>query len=254
MKGVILAGGTGSRLYPLTLVTNKHLLPIYNKPMLFYPLETLARAGVTDVLIVVGGKGAGDIVRLVGNGRAFGFRSVVFVFQEDAGGIAHAVALAESFVGNDRFFMILGDNITDADLSTAAQSFMSGRCGARLFLKEVPDPERFGVAVLENKRVVKIVEKPPTPLSHFAVTGIYGFDASIFPKINQIAPSARGELEITDINRLYLQEGNLDAAFLDGWWCDAGTFASLFAAASLVASTEWMKRWEYPVSIDAMGM
>jgi glucose-1-phosphate thymidylyltransferase len=254
MKGVILAGGTGSRLYPLTLVTNKHLLPIYNKPMLFYPLETLARAGVTDVLIVVGGKGAGDIVRLVGNGRVFGFRSVVFVFQEEAGGIADAVALAESFVENDRFLLILGDNITDADLSAAAQAFMTGRCGARLFLKEVPDPERFGVAVLENERVVEIVEKPLSPISHFAVTGIYGFDASIFAKINQIAPSARGELEITDINRLYLQAEDLDVAFLDGWWCDAGTFASLFAAASLVASTERMERWEYPVSIDGMGM
>jgi glucose-1-phosphate thymidylyltransferase len=222
--------------------------------MLFYPLETLAQAGVTDVLMVVGGKGAGDIVRLVGNGRAFGFRSVVFVFQEEEGGIAHAVALAESFVGNNRFLLMLGDNITDADLSAETRTFMTGRFGARLFLKEVPDPERFGVAVLENGRVVEIIEKPTSPLSHFAVTGIYGFDASIFAKINQIAPSARGELEITDINRLYLHEKNLDAAFLDGWWCDAGTFESLFAAASLVASTEWMQRWEYPISIDRMGM
>jgi glucose-1-phosphate thymidylyltransferase len=254
MKGVILAGGTGSRLFPLTLVTNKHLLPVYNKPMLFYPLETLAKAGVNDLLIVVGGKGAGDIVRLVGDGRAFGFRSVVFVFQEEAGGIAHAVGLAESFVGNDRFLLMLGDNITDADLSDDASEFMTGEVGARLFLKEVSDPERFGVAVIEDGRVLELIEKPTSLVSHFVVTGIYGFDASVFVKICHTLPSARGEMEITDITRLYLREGNLDAVFLEGWWCDAGTFESLFTAASLVASTERMQQWEYPMSIDRMGM
>jgi glucose-1-phosphate thymidylyltransferase len=235
MKGVILAGGIGSRLYPLTRVTNKHLLPVYNRPMVYYPLQTLVNAGIKDILIVTGGQGAGDFLRLLGNGKDFGLKHLNYTYQEGEGGIADALRLAEHFAEGDRICVILGDNIIERNIRVACEKFMQQERGAHIILKEVPDPERFGVPVFEDGKVIRIEEKPKVPKSRYAVTGIYMYDATVFERIRKLKPSARGELEITDVNNQYLEDGTLTYSILDGWWTDAGTFESLLRATNLVA-------------------
>lgn len=226
MKGVILAGGLGSRLYPLTYATNKHLLPVYDKPMIFYPIKTLVDAGIDRLLIVTGGPHAGHFLRVLKNGKELGIKHLEFAFQEKEGGIANALSLAEDFSDNEPICVILGDNCTDADIKKEVTDFKSG---AKIFLKKVTDPERFGVPVFdENNKVIQIEEKPKKPKSKYAVTGLYFYDASVFKKISKVKPSARGEMEITDVNNLYLKENKLDWAELTGFWSDAGTFKSLF--------------------------
>lgn len=235
MKGVVLAGGLGTRLFPLTKVTNKHLLPIYNKPMIYYPIETLVEAGITDILLVTGGNNAGDFLKLIGNGKEFGLKHVNYTYQEGEGGIAHALALAEHFAGRDLLTVILGDNIIESSIRKAVGDFIRQKNGAKIFLKEVQDPERFGVAVLNGDKVVRIDEKPKKPESNYAVIGIYMYDDTVFDIIKTLKPSGRGELEITDVNNAYIQHGAMTYEVLDGWWTDAGTFPSLIRANKLVA-------------------
>src|ERR1700690_3465319 len=237
MKGVVLAGGTGSRLFPLTKITNKHLLPIYEKPMIYYPIETLVDAGIRDILIVTGGKNAGDFLRLLANGKQFGLTHIDYTYQEGEGGIADALALAEHFADGQKICVILGDNIIQGSILEAADSFRTQAAGARILLKEVSDAERFGVAEISGDKIVGIEEKPKKPKSNLAVTGIYMYDATVFEKIRTLVPSHRGELEITDVNNAYIQEGNMTFSYLSGWWTDAGTFESLLRAANLVAQS-----------------
>ena len=234
MKGIVLAGGTGSRLHPLTRVTNKHLLPIYNKPMIYYPLQTLVDAGIEDILIVTGGSSAGDFLRLLRNGKDFGLHQLNFAYQEGEGGIADALRLAEYFARGEKVCVILGDNIIEGSVRAAAQKFEKQERGAKVLLKEVPDPERFGVPVLENGRIVRIEEKPQKPASQYAVIGIYFYDQTVFDRIRTLKPSGRQEYEITDVNNSYLAENQLTHEILDGWWTDAGTFESLWRASNLV--------------------
>ncbi len=234
MKGIVLAGGIGSRLYPLTRVTNKHLLPVYDKPMIFYPLQTLVDAGIRDILIVTGGQNAGDFLRLLQNGKEFGLQQLSFAYQEGEGGIADALRLAEPWAKGDKICVVLGDNIIESDVQEAAANFEREEKGAMVMLKEVPDPERFGVAVIDKDRIVRIEEKPKEPLSSYAVVGIYFYDATVFDRIRGLKPSGRGEYEITDINNSYIAEGTLRHAVLDGWWTDAGTFESLWHASNMV--------------------
>jgi glucose-1-phosphate thymidylyltransferase len=234
MKGVVLAGGTGSRLYPLTRVTNKHLLPIYDKPMIYYPLQILVDAGIDDILIVTGGSSAGDFLRLLRNGKDFGLHQLNFAYQEGEAGIADALRLAEHFAGEQKLCVILGDNIIEGDIRQAAQQFEKQERGARILLKEVPDPERFGVPVLENGKIVRIEEKPKVPGSSYAVTGIYFYDWTVFDRIRNLKPSGRKEYEITDVNNSYLRDGQLAHDILKGWWTDAGTFESLWRASNMV--------------------
>ena len=235
MKGVILAGGLGSRLLPLTKVTNKHLLPVYHKPMIYYPLETLVHAGLRDILIVTGGNSAGEFLRLLGNGRAFGLKHVHYTYQEGEGGIAQALSLAEDFADGDKLVVILGDNIVEQDIRPFVERFRKQKVGARLLLKKVDDPERFGVAQINGKKIVRIVEKPKRPKSPYIVTGIYMYDNQVFDIIRTLKPSARAELEITDVNNRYLEKSLLEYDFLDGFWTDAGTFESLLRANLLIA-------------------
>jgi len=235
LKGVILAGGTGSRLYPLTKVTNKHLLPVYKAPMIYYPLWTLVHAGIRQILIVTGGRNAGDFLRLLSNGKEFGLKHLNYTYQEGEGGIADALRLAEDFAEGEKICVILGDNILEGSIRNAADNFERQARGAHILLKEVANPERFGVPVFEEGRIVRIEEKPAHPASRFAVTGVYFYDATVFEKANRLKPSHRGELEITDVNNAYLQEGTLTHSILEGWWTDAGTFESLRAATNLVA-------------------
>jgi glucose-1-phosphate thymidylyltransferase len=237
IKGVVLAGGTGSRLAPLTRVTNKHLLPVYDQPMIFYPLRTLVNAGIRDILLVTGGQDAGDFLRLLANGRDFGLQHLNYTYQEGEGGIADALRLAEHFAGRSRLCVLLGDNIIEGNIAAAREQFERQSCGAHIVLKSVPDPQRFGCPVLQDGRIVRIEEKPAVPQTSYAVTGIYFFDATVFEKIRMLQPSARGELEITDVNNLYLAEGTLTWSVLDGWWTDAGTFESLRRASNLVAES-----------------
>jgi len=237
MKGVVLAGGTGSRLHPLTRVTNKHLLPVYDKPMVYYPIQTLVNAGIHEILLVTGGKNAGDFLRLLGNGRDFGLKHLNYTYQEGEGGIAEALNLAEYFAAGEPICVILGDNIIETNVCNAVENFKKQGAGARLLLKEVEDAHRFGVAEIRGEHVVGIEEKPASPKSNFAVIGIYFYDGTVFEKIRRLKPSGRGELEITDVNNFYLQEGNLTWEKLDGWWTDAGTFDSLMRANNLVAKT-----------------
>lgn len=228
MKGAILAGGLGTRLYPLTYATNKHLLPVFDKPMIYYPIQTLVRAGIKDLIVVTGGPHAGDFIRVLKNGKEFGVDHLEYAYQENEGGIAQALSLCEDFADGGSITVILGDNTTDADISNEIKSFTEG---ALIFLKKVPDPERFGVPVFDNNgRIVKIEEKPTKPASNYAVTGLYIYDKTVFQKIKSISPSERSELEITDVNNLYLEEGNLKWAELRGYWRDAGTFRTLFEA------------------------
>lgn len=237
MKGVILAGGKGTRLYPLTKITNKHLLPVYDQPMIYYPIQTLVDAGIRDILVVTGGNYAGDFLQLLGNGRQFGLTSLNYTYQEGEGGIADALSLAEHFADNEKLCVILGDNIIEKGIQDAVEDFRRQENGAKILLKEVPDPERFGVAEIHKGHVVKIEEKPKSPRTNYAVTGVYLYDSTVFDKIRALEPSARGELEITDVNNAYIREAALSFAFLDGWWTDAGTFDSLLRAANLVAQS-----------------
>lgn len=235
MKGVVLAGGLGSRLYPLTKVTNKHLLPVYHKPMIYYPLETLVQAGLRDIMLVTGGNSAGDFLRLLGNGREFGLKHIHYTYQEGEGGIAEALSLACNFADGDKIVVVLGDNIIEQDIRPFVERFKKQKEGARLLLKEVDDPERFGVAEFRGDQVVRIVEKPKRPRSSFAVTGVYMYDSQVFDIIQTLKPSGRGELEITDVNNRYLEKGLLEYDILEGFWTDAGTFDSLLRANCLVA-------------------
>jgi glucose-1-phosphate thymidylyltransferase len=235
MKGIVLAGGLGSRVYPLTRVTNKHLLPVYDRPMIFYPIQTLVNAGITDILLVTGGQSAGDFLRLLGNGRDFGLKHINYTYQEGEGGIADALRLAEHFAGGQKICVILGDNIIENNIISACEKFRQQEHGAHIILKAVPDPERFGVPVLEGDRIVRIEEKPKKPKSKYAVIGVYMCDATVFDRIRKLKPSDRGEYEITDVNNQYLAEGKLTYSTLDGWWTDSGTFESLRHATNLVA-------------------
>jgi len=237
MKGVVLAGGTGSRLFPLTKITNKHLLPIYDKPMIYYPIQTLVDAGIKEVLVVTGGRNAGDFLRLLANGKEFGLRSINYAYQEGEGGIAEALALAEHFADGDRICVVLGDNIIEGSIRGAVEAFEKQESGAKILLKQVQDAERFGVAELLDGHVVGIEEKPRVPKSDFAVTGFYLYDHSVFNKCRVLKPSTRGELEISDVNNAYIREGTMTFDFLEGWWTDAGTFESLLRAQHLVASS-----------------
>ena len=234
MKGVVLAGGTGSRLFPLTKITNKHLLPIYDRPMIYFPIQTLVDAGIHDIMVVTGGRNSGDFLRLLSNGKSFGLKHINYTYQEGEGGIADALALAEHFADGQKICVILGDNIIQGSIRQAADCFRKQERGAHILLKEVPDAERFGVAEVSEGRIVGIEEKPERPKSNYAVTGIYMYDASVFDKIKTLVPSGRGELEITDVNNAYIREGSLTFSTLEGWWTDAGTFESLLRAANLV--------------------
>ena len=235
MKGVVLAGGTGSRLFPLTKITNKHLLPIYDKPMIYYPIRTLVDAGIRDILIVTGGRNAGDFLRLLANGKEFGLVHLDYTYQEGEGGIAEALGLAEHFADGSKLCVVLGDNIIEGSIRSAVESFRRQASGARILLKEVSDAERFGVAEIQDGRIIGIEEKPERPKSNYAVTGIYMYDGTVFEKVRELVPSRRGELEITDVNNAYIREGSMNFSFLDGWWTDAGAFESLLRASNLVA-------------------
>jgi len=236
MKGVILAGGLGTRLHPLTKVTNKHLLPVGRKPMIYYPIECLVNAGITDILIVTGGNNSGDFLRLLGNGKEFGLKHINYTYQEGEGGIADALLLAEHFAGGERICVILGDNIIEGNIRNAAIDFEKQPEGAKIFLKEVPDPQRFGVPELDHDRVVRIEEKPDDPKSPYAVIGIYMYDSQVFDLIRPLTPSDRGELEITDVNNAYIDKGLMTCEILQGWWTDAGQFESLLRANELVST------------------
>jgi glucose-1-phosphate thymidylyltransferase len=237
MKGVILAGGLGTRLYPLTKVTNKHLLPVYDKPMIYYPIQTLVNAGIDDILIVTGGNNAGDFLRLLGNGVEFGLRHINYTYQAGEGGIAEALRLAEFFASGEKICVVLGDNIIERNILKAVENFRRQKEGAKILLKEVPDPERFGVPELNGNRIIRVQEKPKSPRSNYAVIGIYFFDLEVFNIIKTLKPSDRGELEITDVNNRYIEKSQMTWDILEGWWTDAGTFESLLHANQLVART-----------------
>jgi glucose-1-phosphate thymidylyltransferase len=237
MKGVILAGGLGTRLYPLTKVTNKHLLPVYDKPMIYYPIQTLIKAGIDDILIVTGGNNAGDFLKLLGNGKEFGLKHINYTYQEGEGGIAEALRLAEFFASREKICVVLGDNIIEKNIRRAVENFQRQKEGAKILLKEVPDPQRFGVAELKGDRIARIEEKPKKPKSKYAVIGIYLFDQEVFNIIKTLKPSDRGELEITDVNNRYIEKRLMTWDILEGWWTDAGTFESLLRANQLVAET-----------------
>ncbi len=236
MKGVILAGGLGTRLHPLTKITNKHLLPIYDRPMIYYPLQTLVDAGIDDILLVTGGNNAGDFLKLLGNGKEFGLKHLNYTYQEGEGGIAEALGLAEYFSEGDSVIVILGDNIIEKSIKTAVDTFKQQGGGAKILLKEVADPQRFGVVELHGEKVVNIVEKPKQPKSNLIVTGVYMYDSEVFDIIKTLKPSGRDELEITDVNNRYIRDNKMTFEVLDGWWTDAGTFESLYRANSLAAS------------------
>ena len=222
MKGIVLAGGLGTRLQPLTKITNKHLLPVFDKPMIFYPIQTLVDAGVRDLLIVTGGNNAGDFLRLLGNGKAFGLPHINYTHQDGEGGIADALRLGEHFAAGEKIVVMLGDNVIEKDIRRGVAGFRKQKRGARIYLKEVPNPQEYGVAELRGKRVARIVEKPKHPKSNLAVIGIYMYDPSVFEIISTLKPSGRGELEITDVNNAYISRGQLEYDILDGWWADAG--------------------------------
>jgi glucose-1-phosphate thymidylyltransferase len=235
LKGVILAGGLGTRLDPLTRVTNKHLLPIYMKPMIFYPIESLVNAGIRDILVVTGGNSAGDFLKLLGNGADFGLKHLNYTYQKGHGGIAEALGLAEHFADGEKIAVILGDNLIERNIVRGVRAFEEQDKGARIFLKEVTNPERFGVAEIQGGRIASIEEKPGAPKSNLAVIGIYLYDGEVFDIVKTLKPSARGELEITDVNNAYLDRRSLTYEILDGWWTDAGSFESLLRANNLVA-------------------
>ena len=235
MKGIILAGGLGTRLYPLTAVSNKHLLPVFSLPMIYYPIQTLVEAGIRDILIVTGGNHAGEFLRLLGNGHQFGLKHINYTYQEGEGGIAHALGLAEHFADGDKIVVMLGDNVIEKKIKKYVEKFKKQPDGAKVLLKEVADPERFGVAEVRGDKILSIEEKPKKPKSRYIVTGIYMFDGHVFDIIKTLKPSRRGELEITDVNNSYIKRGKLTFDILDGWWTDCGTFDSLLKASNLVA-------------------
>lgn len=241
MKGVVLAGGLGTRLSPLTKITNKHLLPLYDRPMIYYPIQTLVDAGITDIMIVTGGNGAGDFLRLLGNGRAFGLKHLNYSYQEREGGIAEALSLAEHFAEGEKILVMLGDNILQKGIRTHVLDFKKQPRGAKILLKEVDRPQEYGVAEIRGKRVVNIVEKPKRPKSNLAVIGIYMYDGGVFEVIKTLQPS-RGELEITDVNNAYIKKGTLTCAVLDGWWADAGESIDALLKTNLLVAQERGKR------------
>jgi len=249
MKGVVLAGGLGTRLYPLTKVTNKHLLPVYNKPMVYYPIQALVDAGIKDILLVTGGNSAGDFLRLIGNGKEFALSRINYTYQEGEGGIAAALALAEDFAEDSPIVVILGDNILEKGIGDAVKEFEKQKDGAKILLKEVPDPERFGVPHIKDGRVFQIDEKPKKPASQYAVIGVYMYDNEVFDIIKTLKPSARGELEITDVNNAYIKRGTMTYAIVEGWWADAGTsFDALLKANRLVAEMVQRNARDKPAS------
>ena len=237
MKGVVLAGGLGTRLRPLTSVTNKHLLPVYNQPMIYYPIQTLVNAGINDIMVVTGGNSAGDFLRLLGNGKAFGLKHLNYAYQEGEGGIADALSLVEHFAANGPVCVVLGDNIIEGNILSAVNAYRAQASGAKIILKKVPDPQRFGVPRLDGNRVVRIDEKPDRPESEYAVIGVYMYDAKVYDIIKSLKPSGRGELEITDVNNAYIERNAMTWEEIEGWWTDAGTFESLLRASNLVAET-----------------
>ncbi len=235
MKGVILAGGLGTRLLPLTTVTNKHLLPVYDKPMIYYPLELLVQAGIKNIMIVTGGNNAGEFLRLLGNGKKFGLKQLHYAYQEGEGGIAEALSLTEYFVDGDPVAVILGDNLFEQSTVPMVDAFKKQKRGCRIVLKEVPDPQRFGVPEIDGDKIIAIEEKPEYPKSQYAVTGLYMYDAKVFDIVKTLKPSNRGELEITDVNNHYIQKGEMFFDVIDGWWSDAGTIEALYRTNGLVA-------------------
>ncbi|MBD0371748.1 MAG: NTP transferase domain-containing protein [Pyrinomonadaceae bacterium] len=237
MKGVVLAGGLGSRLYPLTAVTNKHLLPVYNRPMIHFPIQMLVNAGITDIMIVTGGNSAGDFLKLLGNGHAFGLKHLNYTYQEGEGGIAEALSLAEHFAAGEPVCCVLGDNIIEGNILRAVRDYREKGAGAKIFLKKVPDPQRFGVPVFDRQKLLRIEEKPAVPKSEYAVTGIYIYDPDVFDIIRGLEPSERSELEISDVTNAYIARDAISWEELEGWWSDAGTFKSLLRASRLVAET-----------------
>lgn len=237
MKGVVLAGGLGTRLRPLTSVTNKHLLPVYDRPMIYYPIQTLVNAGITDIMIVTGGNSAGDFLKLLGNGKAFGLKHLNYTYQEGEGGIAEALSLVEHFAAKEPVCVVLGDNIIEGNIAEAVREYRANGKGAKIILKKVSDPERFGVPELDGSNVLRIEEKPKQPKSDYAVIGIYMYDGEVYDIIRTLEPSGRGELEITDVNNAYIARKEMTWQELEGWWTDAGTFESLLRASNLVAET-----------------
>ena len=221
MKGVVLAGGLGTRLYPLTRITNKHLLPIYDMPMIYYPILTLVNAGIKEIILVTGGNSAGDFLRLLGDGTQFGLKRLHYTYQEKENGIAHAILLTAEFIGNDNFIVILGDNILDGSVAHAAKEFEKEK-GAKVLLKKVPNPSQYGVPVIEGKKITKVIEKPKVPPSNYAVMGVYMYNSQVFDIIRRLKPSSRGELEVSDVNDWYASHGELSYEIFNGWWGDAG--------------------------------
>ncbi len=234
MKGVILAGGLGTRLYPLTKITNKHLLPVYDRPMIYYPITTLVEAGIKDIMVVTGGNNAGDFLRLLGNGREFGLKRLHYAYQEGEGGIAQALSLAEEFAEGGSITVILGDNIFEKTVKKAVAGFSKVNSGAKIFLKEVTEPQRFGVPEIKGGKIIKVEEKPKKPKSKYAVVGLYMYDNGVFDIIKGLKVSGRNELEITDVNNHYIQRGMMEYEILPGWWTDAGTIESLYRSNTLI--------------------
>jgi glucose-1-phosphate thymidylyltransferase len=235
IKGIVLAGGLGSRLEPLTRITNKHLLPVFNKPMIYYPIEVLVEAGIKDIMVVTGGNNAGDFLRLLGNGQEFGLKHLQYAYQQGEGGIAAALRLARHFADNDKIVVMLGDNLIEKSIKAYVEKFRTMDKGARLLLKESQEPQRFGVAEVKGDKILSIEEKPKRPKSNLAVSGIYMYDNQVFDIIETLKPSARGELEITDVNNAYIERGEMSFDILEGWWSDSGTFDSLLRAGNLIA-------------------
>jgi len=252
LKGVVLAGGLGMRLRPLTAVTNKHLLPVYDQPMIYYPIQMFVNAGITDIMIVTGGNSAGEFLRLLGNGKAFGLKHLNYTYQEGEGGIAAALALVEHFAGGDPVCVVLGDNIIQGNIRSAVRAYRHQGGGAKIMLKKVPDPQRFGVPELNGRSVVRIEEKPAAPKSEYAVIGIYMYDSEVYDIIRTLKPSGRGELEITDVNNAYIERGDMTWDELEGWWSDAGTFESLLRASNLVAQTGANKLELTPAEVNSV--
>jgi glucose-1-phosphate thymidylyltransferase len=238
MKGIILAGGMGTRMLPLTKITNKHLLPVYDKPMIFYPIQTLVNAGIDDIMIVTGGESAGDFLRLMGNGKEFGLKHLNYTYQEGAGGIAAALALTEHFADDDSIVLILGDNVIEKNIIKGVRDFEKQERGAKIYLKEVANPQSYGIAEMKGDRIVGIEEKPEKPKSNMAVIGIYMYDNKVYDIVRKLKPSGRGELEITDVNNFYIEQSTMTFEVLDGWWGDCGeSFDSMLDAANLIAKT-----------------
>jgi glucose-1-phosphate thymidylyltransferase len=237
LKGIVLAGGLATRLRPLTAITNKHLLPVYDKPMVYYPIQTLVNADIRDIMVVTGGNSAGDFLKLLKNGKEFGLRHLNYTYQEGEGGIAAALDLCEAFADGEPVCVVLGDNIIERNICQAVSTYRQQGGGAKILLKQVPDPQRFGVPELDGRRVLRIEEKPDLPKSDYAVIGVYMYDSDVFRIIKTLKPSGRGELEITDVNNAYIERGEMTWDELEGWWTDAGTFESLLRASNLVAET-----------------